>query len=59
VILDVEPPRMPPFDGFRGGDDHVLMGSRSVKVDSGAAYQSRQTVLLLHQGDDKEIPPEL
>jgi hypothetical protein len=59
MILDVEPPRMPPFVGFCGGDGHVLVGSGSAKVDFNAAYQGHRPILLLNQGDGKEIPEEL
>jgi hypothetical protein len=45
--------------GFCGGDGHVLVGPGSAKVDFGEAYRGRRPILLLSQGDGKEIPPEL
>jgi hypothetical protein len=59
VVLDVEPLRVPPFIGLRGGNGHVLVGSGSVDVNSSAAYPGHQPVPLLDQRDGEEVPPEL
>jgi hypothetical protein len=59
MVLDVEPPLMPPLVGLRGGEGHVLMGPESVKMDSSAAYRGHQPILLLDQGDSEEVPPKL
>jgi hypothetical protein len=50
---------MPPFVQLHGGNGHVLVGLRSVEVDSAVAYQGHRPVPLLDQGDGEEVPLEL
>jgi hypothetical protein len=59
LVLDVEPPRVPPFVGLHGGDGQVLLGPRPAKMDSSTSYRGRRSVSFLDQGDGEEVPLEL
>jgi hypothetical protein len=59
VVLDVEPPQVPPYVGLCGGDGHVFIGPRPAEMDPGSSYQGHRPVPLLDQGDSEEVPPQL
>lgn len=59
VMLEVEPLRVLPLVGLRGGDIHILVSPMPVEVDASEALRGHRPVLHHDQGDGEEVFPEL